>query len=272
LSCFARDGNDFHAVTQPFVVDSSGSGEVAIANVKLVRGGKPNVDCVDYRVESVTPAPLEEVWSVDWWMPRHEQKLKLVREMVAAGHGPHVVFLGDSITQGWENAGQKAWEQHFARLDALDLGFGGDRTENVLWRLQHGELDGFKAKVVVLMIGTNNTGDRQEDPRTTAAGVKRLLEEIRSRQPQAKVLLLAVFPRDEQPTSRLRQINDRLNGLISGYADGRQVVFLNINESFTSADGTLSRDIMPDLLHPNEKGYALWAQAIDPMLKKLLSE
>jgi beta-glucosidase len=273
LRCFARDGNDFSAVTQPFVVDSSGSGEVAVANVRIVRrGGTPNVGCVDYRVESVTPEPLNEVWALDWWLPRHEEKLKLVRDRVAAGHGPQLVFIGDSITQGWENEGRRAWEQHFAKYDAVGLGFGGDRTENALWRLQHGELDGMTPKAVVLMIGTNNTGHRQEDPRTTAAGIQRLLQEIRSRQPQAKVLLLAVFPRDEQPTSRLRQINDRVNGLISGYADGRQVVFLNINETFTRRDGTLSRDIMPDLLHLNDTAYGLWAQAIAPTLHHLLSE
>ena len=272
LQCFARDGNNLHAVTQPFVIDSSGRGEVAVANVKIVRGGKPNANCIDYRVESVTPMPLAEVWSLDSWIPRHEQKLKLVREMVAAGRAPQLAFVGDSITQGWENEGRPVWERHFAAYNPVDLGFGGDRTENALWRLQHGELDGMKPRVVVLMIGTNNTGQRQEDPRTTAAGIKRLIDEIRTRQPQAKMLLLAVFPREEQPTGHLRELNDRVNGLISGYADGRQVVFLNINDTFTRPDGTLSRDIMPDLLHPNEKGYALWAQAIEPTLRQLLSQ
>jgi beta-glucosidase len=272
LRCFERDGNDFSAVTQPFVVDSSGSGEVAIANVKIMRRGTPNASCVDYRVESVTPTPLDEVWSLDWWMPRHEQKLEQVRELVAAGRGPQLVFLGDSITQGWEGEGKRAWEQHFAKYGAIGLGFSGDRTENALWRLQHGELDGMAPKVVVLMIGTNNTGHRQEDPRTTAAGIKRLIDEIRHRQPQAKVVLLAVFPRDEQPGSRLRQINDRVNGLISAFADGRQVFFLNINDTFTHPDGTLSPEIMPDLLHLSEKAYGLWAQAIDPTLRNLLSE
>ncbi|HEY2978901.1 MAG TPA: GDSL-type esterase/lipase family protein, partial [Burkholderiaceae bacterium] len=137
---------------------------------------------------------------------------------------------------------------------------------------QHGELDGIKPKAVVMMIGTNNTGDRQEDPRTTAAGIKRLLDEIRGRLPDTKILMLAVFPRDEQPTSRLRQLNDRVNGLISGYADGRQVFFLNINESLANPDGTLSRDVMPDLLHLSEKGYGLWAKSIEPTLQKLLTQ
>ena len=272
LQCFARDGNDFSAVTQPFVVDSSGTGEVAVANVKIVRKGQPNASCPDYRTESVTPTPLNQVWALEWWMQRHEKKLEEARQLQAAGLKPDLVFIGDSITQGWENGGKPVWAQRYAKHNALNLGFGGDHTENVLWRLQNGELDGIAPKVAVMMIGTNNTGDRQEDPRTTAAGVKRLLEEIRSRLPGTKVLLLAVFPRGEKPGDPLRRLNDRLNGLISAYADGRNVFFLNINETLTNPDGTLSRDVMPDLLHLSEKGYALWAAGMEPTLQQLLSQ
>jgi beta-glucosidase len=272
LQCFARDGNDFSAVTQPFVVDSSGSGELALANVRIVRGGKPNAACPDYRTESVTPVPLTQVWALEWWMPRHEQKLREARELKQAARAPQLVFVGDSITQGWENAGKAVWQRHYAKYNALDLGFGGDHTENVLWRLQHGEVDGLAPKVAVLMIGTNNTGDRQEDPVTTAAGIKRLVEELRTRLPNTKVLLLAVFPRDEKPSSTLRQLNNRVNALIAGHADGRSVFFLDINHALMNPDGTLSKDVLPDLLHLSEKGYGLWAQAMNPTLQKLLSQ
>lgn len=272
LQCFARDGNDFSAVTQPFVVDSSGTGEVAVANVKIVPNGKPNASCPDYRTESVTPTPLNQVWALEWWVPRHEKKLEEVRKLKAVGLDPEVIFIGDSITQGWEDQGKDAWAQHYARYNALNLGFGGDHTENALWRLQHGELDGIAPKVAVMMIGTNNTGDRQEDPRTTAAGVKRLLEEVRTRLPNTKVLLLAVFPRGEKADDPMRRLNDRVNGLISGYADDRNVHFLNINEALTNPDGTLSKDVMFDLLHLTEKGYALWVQSMQPTLQKLLSQ
>jgi len=272
LQCFVRDGNDFSRITQPFVVDSSGTGELAVANVKLVRHGKPNASCPDYRTESVTPAPQSATWAVDWWMPRHEKKLEELRKLKAAGLNPDLVFIGDSITHGWEDGGAAVWKQHYAKYHALDLGFSGDRTEHVLWRLQHGEVDAIQPKVAVLMIGTNNTGHRQEDPATIAAGIQRIIEELQRRLPQTKVLLLAIFPRDEQPTSRLRQLNERVNGIISGFADGRRVFFLNINAALTNADGTLSKDVMPDLLHPNEKGYGLWAQSMEPSLKKLLSE
>ena len=270
MRCFAHAGDDFSAVTQAFTLDSSGTGEAAIANVRFVRHAKGNVACPDYRTESVAARPLEQVWSMDWWIPRHEQKLAEIAALRAAHVEPDVVFVGDSITHNWEKDGKSVWQDRYATLHALDLGFGGDHTENVLWRLQHGELDGFHAKVVVLMIGTNNTGDRMEDPATTAVGVRRLVDEIRRRQPDAKILLLAVFPRDEKPDSPLRRINDRLNRILVTFADERSVFFLDIGDALTNHDGTLSRDVMPDLLHPNEKGYTIWADQMAPTLQRLL--
>jgi len=270
MRCFAHAGDDFSAVTQAFALDSSGTGEAAIANVRFVRHGRGDTPCPDYRTESVTPHPLEQVWALEWWIPRHQQKLTEIAALRAARVEPEVVFIGDSITHNWENDGRAVWQSNYARYHALDLGFGGDHTENVLWRLQHGELDGIHPKVIVLMIGTNNTGDRLEDPTTTAAGIHRLLGEIRVRQPDARVLLLAVFPRDEKPESPLRRINDRINKMLPAFADGQHVVFLDIDAALLSADGTLSRDLMPDLLHPNEKGYAIWAAQMAPTLQRLL--
>jgi lysophospholipase L1-like esterase len=272
MRCFVRDGDNFGAVTQPFALEASGTGEVAVANVRVVRHGKANASCPDYRTESVTPATLDQSWTINRWIPRHEQKLAQVHALAAAGQHSDIVFIGDSITENWENSGRSVWDRHYAKYNALDLGFGGDRTENVLWRLQHGELDGISPKVAVLMIGTNNSGDRQEDPRTTAAGVRRLLDEIRQRLPATRILLLAVFPRDEQPSGPLRRLNDRVNAIISGYADGRNIFWLDINAYLTNTDGTLSRDVMPDLLHPNEKGYQIWATRMEPTLHKLLTQ
>jgi lysophospholipase L1-like esterase len=271
MQCFMRDGADFEQVKRPFSLETSGSGEVEVANLVVKRKGKPNAACPDYRVQSVTPGPLSEIWAIDWWMPRHEKKLQEIRALRTAGKNADVVFIGDSITQGWEDAGKKVWDQSFARYNAIDLGFGGDRTENVLWRLQHGELEGITPKVIVMMIGTNNTGDRQEDARTTAAGIRRLLDEVRLRQPKAKILLLGIFPREEKPGGALRQLNDRVNGIISGYADERSVFYLNIGEALMNPDGTLSRDVMPDLLHLSDKGYAIWARRIEPTLQRLLA-
>lgn len=271
LSCFAREGADLSRVTLPFALDGTGSGRVSVANVRISRTAKPGLACPDYRTESVTPAMLNESWSIDWWLPRHKEKLEEKRKLLAAGTPPQVVFIGDSITQGWEKEGAKVWQRHFAPLNGLALGFGGDRTENVLWRLQHGEIDGLAPKAVVLMIGTNNTGHRAEAPETTAAGIQRLIDEIRQRLPATQVLLLAVFPRGEKPDDFLRRINDQVNQRIKGFADGKTVHFLDINAELLNADGTLSKDVMPDLLHPNAQGYALWQRAMAPTLNQLLS-
>ena len=265
MSCFTRDGADFSKVEQPFALEASGSGEASIANVQLKRHGKPNQACFDYRTQSVTPVPLLASWAVEWWMPRHEEKLALKKT------NPEVVFIGDSITQNWEKDGAPVWAANYAKYRALNLGFGGDHTENVLWRLQHGAIDGIAPKVVVLMIGTNNTGDRQEDPVTTAAGIKAIVGEIRTRLPEAKLLLLAVFPRDEKPGTRLRRINEGVNRLIKKLADDKTIYFLDIGPALLEADGTLTHEVMPDLLHPSEQGYARWARAMQPKLQELLT-
>ncbi|MBI3347292.1 MAG: 1,4-beta-D-glucan glucohydrolase [Burkholderiales bacterium] len=271
LTCFWREGDDFAAVPTPFALEGTGSGEVQIANLHINKRGKATTACPDYRTQSVTPEPLQESWAVDWWLPRHEAKLAEIKAHREAGRRVDLAFMGDSITQGWENEGKAAWAASFAKYNAVALGFGGDRTENLLWRLQHGELDGMAPKAVVVMIGTNNTGDRLEDPALTVAGIKKNLDEIRQRQPQAKVLLLALFPRGEKPDDLMRRHNARINALLPALADGRQVVFLDIGRALTNPDGTLSKDILPDWLHLSPQGYDIWARSLDATLNPLLA-
>jgi beta-glucosidase len=272
LSCFVHDGDDFSAVTQPFTLDATGSGTVSVANVRFEANGTPNTSCPDYRTQSVTPEMLNESWSIDWWLPRHQEKLAEIQRRKANHEKTDLIFVGDSITHNWEKVGLPVWNRYYSKYHALDLGFGGDRTENILWRLQHGEIDGIDPKVVVLMCGTNNTGARHEDPRRTAAGIHRVIEQLQRHLPKAKVLLLAVFPRDEKPDSELRKLNDGVNKIISGFADNKRVFFLDISKSLMSPDGIVSRDIMPDLLHPNEKGYEIWAKAMAPTLQRLMQQ
>jgi beta-glucosidase len=267
IRSFMREGADFSRVALPFALVGAGSGRARVANVRIVREGRPNTDCPDYRTESVMPAVQDEWWAQDWWMPRHRDKLAEKRNLVASATPPEIVFIGDSITQGWETTGRDLWERHYAKLHALNLGFNGDRTENVLWRLQHGAIDGIAPKVTVLMIGTNNTGHRAEAPLTTAAGIRCIVDEIHRRMPGTHLLLLAIFPRSERPDDSLRRINDRVNRLIAAWGD---VHFLDINAALLASDGRLSTDVMPDLLHPNEEGYAIWQHAMEPALQKLL--
>jgi lysophospholipase L1-like esterase len=268
MNCFYREGDDFSAITQPFALEGSGSGKISVANIQYQLSGKPNASCPDYKTVSVTPDKLNESWSVKWWTKRHQDKLALGKKL---GKSSQLLFIGDSITEGWEKSGAPVWQRNYQSLNALDLGFGGDRTENVLWRLQHGEVDGLDPQVIVLMLGTNNTGHRQEDPQTTAIGIKRNIDELQKRLPNSKILLLGIFPRGEKADDPLRQINQRVNALIAGFADQQKIYYSDIGASFLQPDGSLSKDIMPDLLHPNEKGYQIWAEAMAPTLNKLLN-
>jgi N-acetylglucosamine-6-sulfatase len=200
-----------------------------------------------------------------WWSKRHQEKVK------QASSGKHdLIFIGDSITHGWENAGKATWETHFAKRKALNLGFSGDRTEHVLWRLNNGELRRQQdAKVVVIMIGTNNTGQKKQDASETADGVERILSVLRARCPKARVLLLGIFPRDPQPTGKGRKLNDAINERLAKFHDGERVHYLDIGSKFLDEKGRLTKEIMPDFLHPKEKGYGIWADAIEPKLKEL---
>ena len=270
LSCFYRKGDDFSAVTKPFALDGTGSGNVEIANIRIDKAGQPNQTCPDYRTANVTPSPLNESWALDWWMKRHDAKLAEIARRKAAGERTELVFIGDSITHHWEEQQPELWKAFYGKYNALDLGYGGDRTENVLWRLQHGEIDGIDPKVAVLMIGTNNTGFRQEPPELLYTGIKRDIAEIRKRLPNAKILLLAIFPRGEKPDDTLRVLNEKVNAMLPKLADNKHVFFLNMNQAFLAPDGTLSKDIMPDLLHPNAEGYKIWQREMQPELDKLM--
>jgi lysophospholipase L1-like esterase len=209
------------------------------------------------------------------WVKRHEGFVEIARQ-----GGVDVLFLGDSITDGWRReergGGKKVWDREFAPLRAANFGISGDRTQHVLWRLQNGELDGLKPKAVVLMIGTNNTGFERDGttprntPAETAAGVTAIVKLLRTKLPATKILLLAVFPRGEKPDHPQRlQINE-INRAIARLADGKAVRFLDIGARLLAADGTMPKDIMPDFLHPAEKGYEIWAAAIKEPLAALL--
>jgi lysophospholipase L1-like esterase len=204
-------------------------------------------------------------------------------EISKKGEAP-LVFLGDSITQGWSGKGKEVWERYWAPLGAANFGIGGDRTEHVLWRLDNGNYEGLKPKLTVLMIGTNNTGHQgramaehggavySSTAEETAAGVAAIVAKLRERQPQMKILLLAIFPRGETSEDAMRQQNEATNRLIAKLDDGEAVFFMDVNAAFLADDGTLSRDIMPDLLHPNEQGYEIWAKAIESRVKELLAK
>ena len=195
---------------------------------------------------------------------RHKKFLEL-----AKSGNPEVVFLGDSITQGWEGAGKGAWKKNFEPLNTFNFGIGGDQTGHVLWRLtEGGEFETVRPKVVVLMIGTNNTGGHNADQ--IAGGIGAIVKTIQEKSPKTKVLLLAVFPRADRKTGEMVKKIDEINAIIKKL-DSKTVKYIDIGEKFL-VDGKMSKDIMPDYLHLSTRGYEIWAEAITPTLKEMLAQ
>jgi len=195
------------------------------------------------------------------WVKRHEGFVARAKQ-----GNVDILFMGDSITDGWR--GQKLWKEKYEPMKAVDFGIGGDKTEHVLWRMKNGELEGIKPKVIVLMIGTNNSG-RNSAPEIVE-GITAIVNDFRKRLPKSKILLLGVFPRAEKADNPIRQKLKDINTQIAKLADGKTVKYLDIGDKFLDAEGTLPRDIMPDFLHPNAKGYQIWADAMDPTLQAML--
>lgn len=213
-----------------------------------------------YRVHS---AIIGEPRKDEWWMKRHQSMNKNAKK-------PHdLLFIGDSITQGWEGSGKGTWEKYYGNRKALNLGISGDRTEHVIWRLDNGNLrNQKKAKAAVVMIGTNNTGHIMQDPTEVRDGVERIVSTLRARCPQAKILLLGVFPRGVKPDDAKRKNNLEINKFISELHNGERIHYLDISDKFLTAEGILTKQVMPDALHPRQKGYEIWAEAIEPKLKE----
>ena len=199
----------------------------------------------------------------DWWADRMLQK----RSQIVASKGEiDLVFFGDSITHNWEGAGKAKLAELSKTYSILDIGYGGDQTQHLVWRGLNGELDGYKAKCIMLMIGTNNA--RSYKPEDVAKGIRRILDVIAEKQPQAKVLLLPIFMRGEGPGNKLRCNNEAVNAIIKGYADGDKVIWVDFNAKWLDKNGD-TKWIMPDRLHPNAAGYTIWTDAVLPHFKAI---
>lgn len=221
---------------------------------------------------SCTPVP-QSYDANYWWMIRHRAKLEDIKER---GDQIEVVFVGDSITHNYESVGLSVWNKHFNGnpYNTLNLGYGGDQTQNVLYRIQDGEFDGYKAKAIVLMIGTNNSGQYgyDEPPGDVIIGIKKVLEGIQQKQPQAKIILCSISPRGEHKTDVLRVRNDFINEEIVKFADGENIIWFDIRKELMNEDGTISKEMFPDYLHPSPKGYRVWAEALKPYIEKYCKE
>ena len=210
--------------------------------------------------DTVKPAPRKD----KWWQDMHGRFLERAKQ-----GNVDVLFLGDSITQGWAGSGNEVWKERFEPLKSANFGIGGDQTQHVLWRLQDGkELEGISPKVIVLMIGTNNTARNSAEQ--IAEGVTAIVHELTKQAPQGKVLLLGVFPRSPKPSDPVRGKIKGINERIAKLDDGKQVRYLDIGDKFLKSDGTLTKEIMPDYLHLSKQGYQIWADAIQPSLADMM--
>ncbi len=211
---------------------------------------------------SITPQPRIE----QWWFARQAEK---IGEM--AKGDIDLLMVGDSITHNFEGIGKKVWEKNFKPLKAINLGFGGDRTNHVLWRLDHLPKLKKAPKAAVVMIGTNNICWGSDHPKETSVGVQTIAKKLHSMYPEMKVLVLGVFPRRRQLTHPHRKEINELNSYLPGLLKGiKNVSYLDIGPKFLDDKGFLSKEMMPDTTHPSEKGHEIWAEAIMPVLKKMM--
>jgi lysophospholipase L1-like esterase/regulation of enolase protein 1 (concanavalin A-like superfamily) len=237
-------------------------GEVMFATTPAAQSLDPAVNT------AVVPVPRLEDDCYNWWT-RHAEVLA-----ARATAAPDVVLIGDSITHFWAGApradrvnGPQAWAATFGARRVLNLGFGWDRTQNVLWRLEHGEFEGLQPKLVVLNIGTNNFAatphSRANTPEEVAAGIRAIREKIRALSPETHVLVMGVLPRGHQPGDFYRAPITALNALLAREFTGDpKTTFLDISARFLDAQGRMAPELMPDGTHPSEAGYAIWGRAL----------
>lgn len=277
---YTLDGSDPGAKAGPYLAPIAlPAGGVVKARVysqdRKKRGELAEAKIEPVQVKAVTstlvPCTQDRDWPIYDWAQRHAEVSKITGEKKA-----ELVFIGDSITQMFggpphdrNQPGKDVWEKYYARRNAANLGFGYDYVENTLWRLQHGELAGAKAKLVVIHIGTNNMG--KNTPAEIVAGIDAIVAEVNKQQPQAKILLLAILPRGAKPDATRTKLADT-NALLAKFAGTRNVTFFDSGSKFIQPDGTIPRELMGDYLHPTAKGYELWAETLEPLIAKLLGE
>ncbi|MDP4185322.1 MAG: GDSL-type esterase/lipase family protein [Bacteroidota bacterium] len=227
---------------------------------------------------ALVPVSKLEEDSYDWWA-RHAEVLN-VKDSI----NPEIVLIGNSITHFWGGEprlkyadgkprkpnGPNAWASVFNNYRVLNLGFGWDRVQNVLWRLDRGELDGLHPRTVIINIGTNNTSETPNARMNTAPeiieGIRAICMRVRSKVPGARIILMAIFPREESPTHPRRILINEINRQLEAFAKENKIDFVNIGPKMLSPDGTLSREIAGDLCHPTEKGYQIWADEIRSLI------
>ena len=197
-------------------------------------------------------------WPEDWWQKRHESIL----ERHLQNPKWDLVLLGDSLTHHWEDRSGGLWQELNSKYKASNLGFSGDRTEHLLWRLQNGELDHIHTKTFCILIGTNNTGHRKDSPEEIVFGIQAIIQQLQLHCPQANILVYGLLPRGEDPNSFERKNNELVNSKLLKTLELQKVRFVNLEKKFLTEEGSLRMELMPDGLHLNELGYTQWHQSL----------
>lgn len=203
-----------------------------------------------------------------WYQEKH---LNILSDVQSRGDAIKLVFVGDSIVSSWQDKGREAWETFFAPYEALNLGFDGDCTEDVMWRIENHQIDGLNPTLVILKIGTNNTGHRRDPAEKTALEITHLVDVIHQRLPKAHILLHALLPRGRKNHSPLRQINHQINHLIEPLSQRTYVSWFDAGDLFLDAQGVIPQNVMEDALHPNTEQYMLWAKALAPRIADIFN-
>ena len=219
---------------------------------------------------TITPKPRQS----EFWLNRFDE----INRRIEQGN-IDLLFVGDSITHFWEGtiypadskphgtAGQVVWDEYYSQRNAANIGIGGDKIEHILWRLDHGNIDGISPKLIVLLAGTNNAKDNTAAE--IADGIVAIIDKLQLKLPDSKILLLSIFPRGEYPNDLRTILANASQTAAARIADKDNVYYMDIAANFLSNDGILSPDIMPDARHPNEQGYRIWAESIEPIVSEL---
>ena len=239
----------------------NGSGCVRVAACDAV-----DAKIAELRAEGLGPMTTiaRDRLDVKWWKERFERNLSII----STNGEFDVVFVGDSITHRWNGVGRDAYRDVLGAYKHLNAGYIGDLTQHMVWRLKHGELDGYTAKMFMVMAGTNN---QWTEPSDVAAGVQEVVKIISEKHPESKILLLAIFPRGATPKDAERVRVTKANEILEPWAKTLpNVIWADLKDRFLSPDGTISKDVFPDALHPEHDGYYIWAKAVKPYFEKLI--
>ena len=210
----------------------------------------------------------------DWWVQRHAANIESMNQ-----GDVKLLLVGDSITHGWDGYNGELRDKFFGEFKPINLGFSGDQTAHVLWRLEHLPLNKISPKAAMIMIGTNNIGHRDGSTAKEAAqGIVAIVGELKRQYPKLQIIVLKVFPRDEKPDGEYRKKVNEINATFPGLLETallalprgaeKDIRIVDINDGFLDKDGILPKSIMGDFLHPGKEGYEYWGEKVAPLIKE----